>query len=191
MADEAFALHFLEDSFAAGHIAGTRGDAAVRKGTHDYYNEKGLEVTTWDGKRMVLKGDAYMRQEDADVAAASVKMSLEQFINAASGKMELNYSSDSVSMTDRPDTFSVCKNNFTPARNAEARYMIEILAGTPVPGLASGIGEYPRFRSELGPFIGDLFFFKYYKYLWWIWNGATCERICRRGRSQFSLGHWP
>src|SRR5262249_31350233 len=41
LADEAFALHFLEDVFAAGHIAGTWGKTSVRKGTHDYYNEKG------------------------------------------------------------------------------------------------------------------------------------------------------
>ena len=42
LADEAFALHFLEDSFAAGHMAGTWGKAPVRKGTHDYYNERAL-----------------------------------------------------------------------------------------------------------------------------------------------------
>ncbi len=41
LADEAFALHFLEDVFASGHIAGTWGNASVRKGTHDYYNERG------------------------------------------------------------------------------------------------------------------------------------------------------
>ena len=49
LADEAFALHFLEDVYAAGHIAGTWGKAALRKGTHDYYNEKGLEIVTWGG----------------------------------------------------------------------------------------------------------------------------------------------
>jgi hypothetical protein len=29
-----------------------------------------------------------------------------------------------------------------------------VLITTPVPGLATGLGELPRFRSELGPFIG-------------------------------------
>ena len=58
LADEAFALHFLEDSFAAGHVAGTWGDSAVRKGTHDYYSEQGLEVVTWDHHRFVALGDA-------------------------------------------------------------------------------------------------------------------------------------
>ena len=45
LADEAFALHFLEDGFSAGHVAGIWGNAALRKGTHDYYDEHGLEVT--------------------------------------------------------------------------------------------------------------------------------------------------
>jgi hypothetical protein len=36
-ADEAFALHFLEDSFAAGHVAGNWGSTAG-KGTHAYYS---------------------------------------------------------------------------------------------------------------------------------------------------------
>ena len=33
LAAEAFGDHFLEDAFAAGHVAGTWGDAATRKGT--------------------------------------------------------------------------------------------------------------------------------------------------------------
>ena len=35
------------DTFAAGHVAGTWGDVSQRKGTHDYYNEAGIEVFTW------------------------------------------------------------------------------------------------------------------------------------------------
>ena len=60
-ADEAYAIHFLQDMFAAGHVAGTWGDASQRKGTHDYYNERGLKVSTWDGDIAVLTGDAWMR----------------------------------------------------------------------------------------------------------------------------------
>jgi hypothetical protein len=44
LADEAFALHFLEDGFAAGYATGTWGNTAVRKGTHDYYSEHGLAL---------------------------------------------------------------------------------------------------------------------------------------------------
>jgi hypothetical protein len=61
LADEAFALHFLQDMFAAGHIAGTWGDASQRQGTHDFYNQSGIEVSPGRGQPLVLMGDAHMR----------------------------------------------------------------------------------------------------------------------------------
>ncbi len=127
LADEAFALHFLEDAFASGHIAGTWGDVSIRKGTHDYYNEKGLEVVSWNGKRIILKGDAFMRPEDAAIAAFNVRLSLEQFLDAASGKLELDYQNDSVSFKNVPDSFNVCKNNFMPFRKADVKLLIPVL----------------------------------------------------------------
>ncbi len=45
-ADEAFAIHFFQDAFAAVHIAGSWGNASQQKGTHDYYIEHGLAVDT-------------------------------------------------------------------------------------------------------------------------------------------------
>jgi len=156
LADEAFALHFLEDSFASGHVAGVWGDASQRKGTHDYYNEKGLEVTTWKGDRLVLMGDAYMRPEDAERAASSVRLSLEQILDAASGKNTTRFSDDnSVSIT--PDTLNVGKAVYMPSRKLDIAFaglFYVVLITTPVPGLATGLGELPRFRSEIGPFIG-------------------------------------
>ena len=64
LATEAFALHFLKDSFAAGHVGGSWGNVAERKGTHDYYSEIGLDTSAWDGSRLLLGGDAHMRPED-------------------------------------------------------------------------------------------------------------------------------
>ncbi len=157
LADEAFALHFLEDVYAAGHTAGTWGNASQRKGTHDYYNERGLEVVTWSGKIMVITGDAYMRNEDAEVAAANVQRSLEQFIKVASGKLKLDYASDPFTHENLPDSFNVCKNNYQVARNYNPEtipLLAEVLIETPVPGLATGLGELPRFKAELGVFIG-------------------------------------
>lgn len=163
LADEAFALHFLEDVYAAGHTAGTWGEAAVRKGTHDYYNEKGLEVATWEGKRAILLGDAYMRPEDAEFAATSVGMSLNQLIMAASGQMKVRIDGEMTSHEIEPDTFNVCKNNIQPRRERRdtvnmqkemLTYLPQVLIRTPVPGLATGKGELPRFRSELGMFFG-------------------------------------
>jgi len=157
MADEAFALHFLEDVFASGHTAGTWGNASQRKGTHDYYNEHGLEVVTWDGQRMIIMGDAYMRPQDAEVAAMRVVKSLEEFLDAASGKTSYDYKLDQYSSVNQPDSFNVCKNNFVPSRTIDQNMLeplAQILVKTPVPGLATGLGELPRFRSELGIFVG-------------------------------------
>jgi hypothetical protein len=161
LADEAFALHFLEDAYAAGHIAGTWGDASLRKGTHDYYNEHGLEVVTWDNKRMVMRGDAYMRPEDAEIAAVNVRLSLEQFLDAAHGSLVLEYKRDGISDFTQPDSFSVCRNNLMPSMEKQMpslkidlTILSAVLIQTPVPGLATGYGELPRFNAELGPFFG-------------------------------------
>ena len=156
LADEAFALHFLEDGFSAGHVAGIWGNAAVRKGTHDYYDEHGLDVITWNGDRLVLMGDAYMQPGDAETASNVVRLSLEQLLDAAEGKNQptgFNYR-EGVFIAD---TFNTSAAITMPLHASVPDYLElyhEILINTPVPGLASGLGEIPRFRSELGPFIG-------------------------------------
>ena len=157
LADEAFALHFLQDAFAAGHVAGTWGNAAQRKGTHDYYNERGLEITTWDGKRRILTGDAYMRPEDAEFAAIPVQTSIEQLLDAASGKLTFDYTYGGEITEALPDSFNVCNNKYMPKREVDPNILApcaKILVTTPIPGLATGLGELPRFRAELGLFIG-------------------------------------
>lgn len=155
LADEAFALHFLEDSFASGHVAGTWGNAAVRKGTHDYYSEHGLEVTAWNHNRFVALGDAYMRQEDADRAAAAVRDSLTQVATALEGGLRV-VEPTGLNATE-PERFDVCHEKRFPAAAGQLEDMnrlIPIVAQTPMPALVAGKGELPRFRSELGPFIG-------------------------------------
>ncbi len=119
LADEAFALHFLQDVYASGHVAGTWGDASQRKGTHDYYNEKGLEVTTWDGKRVILMGDAYMRPQDSELAAITIRLSIEQLLDVASGKVKIDYFATNEPLQVTPDSFNVCTNNFVPSKNVE------------------------------------------------------------------------
>jgi hypothetical protein len=155
LADEAFGLHFLEDVFAAGHVAGTWGDTPVRKGTHDYYNEHGLEVTTWNGERVVLSGDAWMRPEDAARAAALVQRSLEQLMDAVRGigPSALVVAPKPPSLT--AGAFDVCHAETVPKRPHNAATLVyAVLRDTPVPMLTTGRGEMPRFRTEMGPFIG-------------------------------------
>jgi hypothetical protein len=156
-ADEAFAIHFLEDMFASGHVAGCWGNAAQRKGTHDYYDEKGIEVSAWDGKRMVLMGDAFMRPQDADLTAQTVVKSLVQVIDAATGKHVFLVRRAVQPVAAVSDTFNVCKAMSMPVRERETQanpLFLDVLGSTVMPGLAKGAGELPRFRSELGAFIG-------------------------------------
>jgi hypothetical protein len=152
-ADEAFAIHFLEDVFAAGHIVGTWGNASIKKGTHDYYNEAGVEVVTWDGKHMIVTGDANMRTEDAKNVANSVQQSLEQLMDAATGNIELEVN-EQQSIVAAPDSFNVCTNNYLPEAKLNYKIIANVLKSTPVPGLEDGKGGWPRFRSELGLFMG-------------------------------------
>ena len=163
LADEAFALHFLQDTFAAGHIAGAWGDASQRQGTHDFYNQSGLEVFTWRGAghSVVLMGDAHMRTEDARVASASVQASLQQVLDVASGRIgEAEFATLPAAPT-APDAFDVCHTNTFPfreqgqrVRQADLPLLESTLTATAVPGLGPGLGAMPRFRSEVGPFIG-------------------------------------
>jgi hypothetical protein len=165
--DEAFALHFLQDVFASGHIAGTWGTAAQRKGTHDFYNAAGLEVFTWEGagSSHVLMGDAHMRPEDAARAAAAARTSLEQLLDAAAGRLRVVNLPYVAGIPAQPDDFNVCLNDLIPGRReasevpAEYRslyaiHLGEVLRPTPVPGLGPGLGAMPRFRSEVGVFVG-------------------------------------
>ena len=153
----AFAIHFLEDMFASGHVAGSWGSAALRKGTHDYYNENGIAVTTWRGDAFVIMGDAWMRDQDATRAARVVRTSFEQLLDACSG-VETGVASTEAHPADQSvDTLNVCTNDLLPgdAMTAHDLALIErIVLDTPIPGLDAGVGELPRFRSELGPFVG-------------------------------------
>jgi hypothetical protein len=165
--DEAFALHFLEDAFAAGHIAGTWGDTAERQGTHDYYNEAGLEVFTWRGgtASAIVMGDAHMRPADAERAAAAVRNSLEQLLDTATRRARAPEFPYTPAASAQPDSFDVCKNQVLierpdvyaepePYRRAVVLYLSEVVAQTPIPGLGAGLGALPRFRSEVGLFLG-------------------------------------
>ena len=156
LADEAFSLHFLEDSFAAGHVAGNWGNSAVRKGTHDYYNERGVALDSWNGQRFVALGDSFMRQEDEDRTAGAVRDSLAQLLDVFAGKVELTRHRETAA-TIAPEGLDVCHEAHFPAfagQDADVAVMAPILAETPVPALGAGIGELPRFRAELGPFVG-------------------------------------
>ena len=163
--DEGFALHFLEDAYASGHVAGVWGNVSQRKGTHDFYNQNGLEVFTWKGrdKTIVLMGDAHMRPQDAELAAESVRLSIEQVLDTATGRSRGYTVPYLPGAPDHADDFNICKSVTFPdlgvgqgtgKQGAYKLVLAEVLLDTPVPGLGPGLGALPRARSELGPFIG-------------------------------------
>lgn len=159
LAREAFALHFLEDSFAAGHVAGCWGDAAERKGTHDYYNVNGLETTTWAGKNAILLGDGFMRPEDLERAAAVVHDSLIQVLEAARPTptaVQTAVSDIPLAEAQEAQPVDVCAiSAFPEATTPIESYvpLFEVLLNTPMPGRGAGIASLPRSRAEIGPFF--------------------------------------
>lgn len=148
---EAFAQHFLEDSFAAGHIVGSGGDIGQRLGTHDYYSERGLDVRTWSGSLYSAHGDAFLTPEDERRSGAAVAESLTQLAKA------LRTPSDSAEPASAPGgELSVCDPAVkVPSElygQAQASPLPEVIRHEPVP--ASRDHAVPRFRSEVGLFVG-------------------------------------
>jgi hypothetical protein len=79
--NEAFALHYLQDSFSTGHIVGAPDDEARRFGTHDAYSSQGLEATTWSGVTYLAHGDAYLDDADEERAVEAMITSLDQLVD--------------------------------------------------------------------------------------------------------------
>ncbi|HVO49972.1 MAG TPA: hypothetical protein VMV60_03180 [Thermoanaerobaculia bacterium] len=166
LAAEAFGDHFLEDAFAAGHVTGVWGDVATRKGTHDYYNQNGFDAMTWSGKPILMFGDANMKPADLARAAASLRASFDQVLDAASPDWAhaAEYDSIPIAWAKGVPAFDTCKSTKMPSAEAEgvpagiavsvAKESAPILLETPRPGRRPPEGAMPRFRSEIGPFIG-------------------------------------
>lgn len=155
---EAYALHWLEDSFAAGHVVGTWGDTPWRKGTHDFYNEFGVDAVDWGGHHLTAHGDANLAKEDLERASASVAKSLEQLVAALTPGDPLAV----VAQADGkgPDVllgFDSCHETLQPGSSGASELLKAVrpqLETMPVPGRGEGEVHLPRMREELGFFLG-------------------------------------
>jgi hypothetical protein len=158
LALEGYALHWLEDGFSAGHVVGTWGSAAWRKGTHDYYSEFGLDTVDWNGDRIAIFGDANLKPADLARASSAVAQSLIQFVQAMRPGDALARGAGSFGPGfSAMFAFDSCTEERQPASQGEQRLPIsfwEGLSTTPVPGRGQGEVHLPRFRDELGPFGG-------------------------------------
>ncbi len=163
---EVYALHFLEDSFSAGHTAGAWGDSAQRAGTHDHYCMSGVDASLWGaGDRhevYAAYGDGFLTEPDIRHASAAVGESLSQFACA--------YDSTPAACRDYRDALGavVAQHLAATVSTCDAVTMpqgVAALATRPVFSLFASVlalaprparlrPEVPRFSNELGLFFG-------------------------------------
>lgn len=159
LALESVALHFLEDAYAAGHVAGLGGPTAVLKGTHDYYNEHGIDADTWDHEAVTLYGDGHMRPPDLERAGDAVRASLAQVLEALVPGSRIREAAAPIVLPAgvADGSFSVCRISAMPGWSVPPALEGDILAVvrlTPMPFRGPNYPSLPRFRAEIGPFLG-------------------------------------
>ena len=159
LALEAFAEHFLEDMFAAGHVAGSWGNVAERKGTHDYYNRAGLEIRSWDGEETVLFGDAFLKPEGIARASQAVRASLDQVLEAWTPGTPARIAAEGARAPEDALTgsFSVCASRAAPdwdVPDSLEPWFAAVAMRMPVPFRGAGPGSLPRVHGEIGPYVG-------------------------------------
>jgi hypothetical protein len=153
---ESFALHFLQDSFSAGHFVGHDGSDGVRLGTHDFYSGAGFEAVRWGdpSTTYVARGDGFMSDQERDVAAIAVAVSLTQLLRVASApaaQVELLGQGNGHAF----DEYDSCATRHAPAglrALANATWLWDVMRFVPVP--SARYPEVPRVRAEKGLFFG-------------------------------------
>jgi len=157
LALEAYALHFLQDMFSSGHVVGTWGDAATRKGTHDYYCAHGYSTTTWSGQHWILYGDAHITPVDLSRAARAMARSMTQVVAAADAAREAGGAvadARALAFASLDSCQSVAHPAGLPMDAAVAPAIEAVLVDTPLPGRGPDSASWPRHRADFGPFIG-------------------------------------
>jgi len=159
LATEAFAIHFLEDIFSSGHVAGTWGSAAERKGTHDYYCEFGVDTNSWYGTPMVLFGDAHMTPKDLERAGAVIAQSLGQVFEATRAGSATAAAAATIdpSVANGAAAYDSCKATVQATATVNPKTLAAVhpvVEKTTVPGRGKDDVHVPHFRQEIGPFVG-------------------------------------
>ncbi len=156
---EMFALHFLQDAFSAGHIVGNWGGSAWAKGTHDYYSENGLYAINWNHQGHKAYGDAFLRPTDLHQSSDVLNTSLKQFLAAAAGDEQLTQLLLDLPLyqAENYERARACgKEHMPPGKISQS--LLELIrpvaAKTPRPTRGPRDVHRPRFRMELGPYIG-------------------------------------
>lgn len=154
---EAYALHFLQDGFAAGHLVDAQGPnepPGLRQGTHDYYCAHGYPMITWGGEAYAGYGDGFATRADYEHAAAAVRASLAQLATVARGGEGEAAPPDVVDTIDLGPPPDSCKVSQVPPvliRVVGSPVIREVLVYQPAP--AASNPSPPHFTNETGPFL--------------------------------------
>lgn len=188
---EAFALHFLQDAFAAGHFVGHWGEDGMRVGTHDYYNRYGFETTQWSSPEIgyTARGDGFLSDQEVSIIKGAVVESLKQVFAAATdagAAAQLLASFADVYAVEQLDS---CHNEWvSPGLEPAVRSteLVSVLGRLPVPSLRDP--QVPRVRIEYGPFFGGAAGLHGSIYVYdWRADELSPEESVVGGRSQAAL----
>jgi hypothetical protein len=154
---EAFAAHFLEDSFAAGHFVGHWGDTATRLGTHDYYSSAGYQASRWSepGRTYMAHGDGFLSDTERETAAHAVSASLFQIVEAATDDEDARKLVLKFTQGFALESYDSCQQKLVvPGLSAFAavKLIAAVIREEPVP--AAREPEVARMRAENGVFFG-------------------------------------
>jgi hypothetical protein len=154
---EAFALHFLEDSFSAGHFVGHWGSTSMRLGTHDFYCGEGVEARTWADPTRTFRahGDAFLSDEETERAGRTIAKSLAQVLDAATDARQARAYLDDVKRGFSDEAYDSCNALKVPLgldALATAPPILAVLRDEPVPSPRSP--ETARVLAEDGWFFG-------------------------------------
>jgi hypothetical protein len=155
---ESFAIHFLEDSFAAGHTVGTWGGPAMMKGTHDAYSIDGTPGRSWSGEPYSPHGDANMTPEDLRRTRGGVRTSLAELTQVVTdaNKRALVNASWLPANADYMWQFDTCRKTelgFTVPGPTALRFARSVWSQTVMAMPGEEYSHMPRFRAEIGPFF--------------------------------------
>jgi hypothetical protein len=144
--NEAFALHFLEDAFAAGHFTDFRPESPFRNGIHDAYSRNGSTATPWSGgAAWTAHGDSYLAADDVQYASVAIHESLAQIQNA----LEHGVVPPELAGVVAADV-SVCTERSPRVWLAglAPTGVFDAIKGTPKPTVAGT--DMPRYRNDRG-----------------------------------------
>jgi hypothetical protein len=155
---EAFALHFLEDSFSSGHTVGTWGGPAMMKGTHDEYSIHGVPSRSWSGQAYSPHGDAHMTPDDLRRTRGAVATSLAEVTRVVTDPTlrAAVVTSFRIENADYVWEFDSCKRTelgFAVPPETTLRFARDVWVQTVMPMPGEAHAHMPRFRAEIGPYF--------------------------------------